>query len=158
MRSLGSRRALLVTGAAALSVAALAACSAGQVAETSLKRPSNQGVNQDNSNSTVVIRNLAVSYNGPMGYPAGSSAPLQLGIYNQTTQEVIVNISSTRPANRPADPTVVFGTSVGLVGGPVAPSSSAIPEPSGSRPPAEPLTSAGPNAGVQGSSASPSAE
>src|SRR3954449_7671360 len=148
MRSLGSRRALLVTGAAALSVAALAACSAGQVAETSLKRPSNQGVNQDNSNSTVVIRNLAVSYNGPMGYPANSSAPLELGLYNQTQQEVIVNISSTRPTDGTADPDVITGTSGGLVGGPATPSSTAIPEPSGSRGPAVPETSEGPNAGV----------
>ena len=49
MRSLGTRRAVLVAGAAALAAVALAGCSAGQVAETALKRPSNQGLNADNS-------------------------------------------------------------------------------------------------------------
>jgi hypothetical protein len=158
MRSLGTRRTVLAAAAAVLASAVVAGCSAGQVAETSLKRPSNQGVNVNNSDNSVLIRNLAVSYNGPMGYPANSSAPLELGLYNQTQQEVIVNISSTRPTDGSADPDVITGTSVGLVGGPATPSSTAIPEPSGSRGPAVPETSEGPNAGVQGTSAAPSVE
>src|SRR3954452_14339772 len=125
MRSRRTRRALMVAGAAALTAVALAGCSAGQVAETSLKRPSNQGVNVNNSDNSVLIRNLLVTYNGPAGYPAGASAPLQLSLYNQTTQQVIVNISSTRPTNRPADRSVVTGTSVGLTGGTATPSSTA---------------------------------
>jgi hypothetical protein len=136
MRSLGSRRAVLATGVAAVAAVALAACSSGQVAETSLKKPSNQGVNADNSNRSVFIRNLSVQYNGTEGYAAGDSAPLELGLYNQTTQAVTVLISSQPLEGAAESQGVVSGSSVGLVGGASAePStpSSAIPEPSGSR-------------------------
>jgi hypothetical protein len=156
MRTLATRRAVLAAGAAAVATAVLAGCSAGQVAETALKRPSAPGVNQENSDGSVAIRNLTIAYNGPQGYPAGGSAPLELGLYNQTTQPITVNISSGRPTNGPVDPEVVTGTSVGLVGGPVTASSAAVPEPSGSRPAARPETSAGPNAGVSTPSTSPS--
>jgi hypothetical protein len=137
MRSLGSRRAVLATGVAAVAAVALAACSSGQVAETSLKKPSNQGVNVDNSNRSVYIRNLAVQYDGIEGYAAGASAPLELGIYNQTTEPVTVLISSQPLQGAVEGQGVVSGSSVGLTGGesdePSTPSS-AIPEPSGSRP------------------------
>lgn len=99
MRTLGTRRAVLAAGAAAVAAAVLAGCSAGQVAETALKRPSNQGVNQDNSDGSVAIRNLAVVYNGTAGYAAGDNAPLQVGLYNQTTQPITVTVSSSRPTD-----------------------------------------------------------
>lgn len=137
MRSLGSRRAVLATGVAAVAAVALAACSSGQVAETSLKKPSNQGVNVDNSDRSVFIRNLSVLYDGTEGYAAGDSAPLELGIYNQTTQPITVLISSQPPAESQEGQGVVSGSSVSLIGGASAEPStpaSAIPEPSGSRP------------------------
>jgi hypothetical protein len=158
MRTLGTRRAILVAGAAAVAAAVLAGCSAGQVAETSMKRPSDPGVNADNSDGSVSIRNLSVVYNGPQGYPAGGSAPLELGLFNQTTQQITVNISSTPPTDGTVDKSVLTGTSVGLSGGPATPSSAAVPEPSGSRPAAQPETSQGANAGVSTPSVMPSAE
>jgi copper(I)-binding protein len=99
MRTLGTRRAVLAAGAAAVVAAVLAGCSAGQVAETSLKRPSDQGVNSDNSDGSVAVRNLSVVYNGTEGYAAGDNAPLELGLYNQTTQPITVTVSSARPTD-----------------------------------------------------------
>src|SRR3954451_21082712 len=94
MRSLGFRRAALATGVAVVAAVALAGCSAGQVAETALKRPSNPGVNADNADGSVVIRNLSVQYPGVQGYAAGGNAPLELGIYNQTRDAITVLVSS----------------------------------------------------------------
>ncbi|MEV8509563.1 hypothetical protein AB0368_32700 [Actinoplanes sp. NPDC051475] len=137
MRSLGTRRAFLATGVATVAAIALAGCSAGQVAETSLKRPSNPGANVGNSKGSVVIRNLSVQYPGIEGYAAGENAPLELGIYNQTRQAITVLVSSQPLAGAGDKQGVVSGKQVGLVGGaaatPSAPAT-AIPEPSGSRP------------------------
>ena len=130
MRSLGTRRAALATGVATLAAIALAGCSAGQVAETALKNPSVYGVNSASSDRSVFIRNLAVAYPGTAGYPAGADAPLNVVLSNQTKQAITVLVSS-RPA---AD--AVSAKSVGLTGRSAASSapSTAIPEPSGSRP------------------------
>src|SRR5690349_23300089 len=117
MRSLGTRRAALATGVATLAAIALAGCSAGQVAETSLKNPSVYGVNADSPDGAVFIRNLAVAYNGTTGYPAGADAPLQLGLYNQTKQPVTVLISSQPIAGGAPNQGVVSAESVGLAGG-----------------------------------------
>jgi hypothetical protein len=155
MRSLGTRHLAMVAGLAAATAVAFAGCSAGQVAETSLKRPSNQGLNEENSNNTVAIRNLAVSYNGPEGYAAGDSAPLEVGLYNETSQPVTVLISSRQPDASRAK-TVVSGTNVALVGGQPSSPSTAIPEPSGSRDAAVPETSNGPSGSVEAPSTSPS--
>ena len=139
MRTLGTRRVALLASAAAVAVA-LAGCSAGQVAETSLKRPSNQGVNTQNNTGSVVIRNLAVSYNGPAGYQPGTDAPLELGLYNQTRGEITVRVSSAAPQQAGA-PTegVVVASAVSLVGG----TASSSAEPSAS---ADPSSSADPSA------------
>ena len=137
MRSLVTRRAGLATGVATLAAIALAGCSAGQVAETSVKNPSIYGVNSQNSDASIYVRNLAVAYDGTAGYAAGEDAPLQLGLYNQTDEAITVLISSQPAAESTAQEEVVSARSVALVGGasttPSAPST-AIPEPSGSRP------------------------
>jgi hypothetical protein len=137
MRSLGTRRAARATGVATLAAIALAGCSAGQVAETANKNPSVYGVNADSSDSSVSIRNLAVAYEGTAGYPAGAAVPLQVGLYNQTREPVTVLVSSQPVTATTAKQGVLSAQSVGLVGGsstaPSAPST-AIPEPSGSRP------------------------
>jgi hypothetical protein len=141
MRSLGTRRVALITGAATVAVIALGACSAGQVAETANLETAISGVDAATANGSVLIRNLQVIYSGTKGYPAGSAAPLELSLYNQTTQPVTVLISS-RPVQNPAPKEgVVSARQVGLVGGqPPSSSASAAPEPSGSRPPATPIT------------------
>src|SRR5690349_17037426 len=136
MRSLVTRRAAVATGVATLAAIALAGCSAGQVAETSLKKPSVYGVNAESSDGSVFIRNLAVGYDGTAGYAAGANAPLHLGLYNQTKQTITVLISSRPDTATTGKDSVVSAKSVGLVGGSAAPSAAptAIPEPSGSRP------------------------
>jgi hypothetical protein len=139
MRLSGVRRATMAAGLATAAALTLSACSAGQVAETSLKKPSNSGVNASTADGSVYIRNLQVVYNGPEGYPAGESAPLEVAIYNRTKQQIVVNISSTPPATPGGQ--VISARQVGLTGGPApAESASAAPEPSGSRPPATPDT------------------
>jgi len=150
MRSLGTRRAALLAGAAAVAVVALTGCSAGQVAETALKKPSVYGVNTQNSNGSVLIRGLAVTYNGPEGYEKGADAPLEVNLFNQTTESITVLISSA-----PAE-SAVSGTSVGLVGAASDEGSSQAPEPSGSRPAAVPNTSNGPSDSVTQPSTQPS--
>jgi hypothetical protein len=158
MRSLGTRRAALLAGVATVAAVALAGCSAGQIAETSLKRPSNQGVNADNSDMSVAIRNLAVTYNGTTGYAKGDSAPLEVGLYNQTTQPITVLISSKPAENAVENDGVISAESVGLSGGPSATSapSTTLPNPSGSRDAAVPETSSGPSGSVEQPSSSPS--
>jgi hypothetical protein len=136
MRSLGSRRAALATGVAAVAAVALAGCSTGQVAETAIKNPSVYGVNAENSDRSVLIRNLAVAYDGTTGYAAGADAPLQVGIYNDTKQTITVLVSSQPMTGAPEKAGIVSARSVGLVGASATQSApaTAIPEPSGSRP------------------------
>ena len=131
MRILGNRRAVRSASVAVVAAVALAGCSAGQVAETAIKRPSNPGVNVNNSNNTVGIRNLAVTYPGPAGFPAGSAAPLEMGLFNLTTQPITVLISST-PEATSGGQTVVGASSVQIFGGSSAGSSE--PTPSGAAP------------------------
>ena len=140
MRSMGTRRAALFAGVATVAAAALTGCSAGQVAETANKEPSIYGVNTQNADGSVLIRGLAVTYGTVQGYPAGGNAPLELGLYNETSQPVRVRITS-QPATDGGEG-VVAARSVGLTG--AAPSASAPPsgipseaEPTGSRPPAQ---------------------
>ncbi|MFI5932501.1 hypothetical protein [Actinoplanes sp. NPDC051494] len=160
MRTLGSRRAMLATGVAAVASIALAGCSAGQVAETALKRPSTPGVNADNANRSVFIRNLSVAYPGTKGYARGATATLEVGLYNQTTEPVTVLISSQPATGVSAGDDVVAARLVALIGGgsaspavpAAAPSSSATPTPSPAESSAAPSESASPE-----ESASPSA-
>jgi hypothetical protein len=136
MRSLGTRRAALATGVATLAAIALAGCSAGQVAETALKNSSVYGANAASSDNSVFIRNLAVAYNGTKGYAAGADAPLQVGLFNQTRETITVLVSSQPRTAEAGKEGVVSARSVTVAGVTAAPSapSSAIPEPSGSRP------------------------
>jgi len=145
MRSLVTRRAALATGVATLAAIALAGCSAGQVAETSLKKSSVYGVNAASSDQSVFIRNLAVAYKGSTGYPAGADATLQVGLYNQTRQTVTVLISSKPAADATGKDTVVSAQSVGLVGGAAAPPTAAS-TPSPSTPGSEQSAGASPSA------------
>jgi len=135
MRTLGTRRALLVAGAAAAAAVALAGCSAGQVAETSLKRPSNQGVNSPNANNSVLIRNLFVPYTGTAGYAKDQPAPLELTLVNQTTDEVRVTVSSSTPTDGTVVPTILTGKTVSLGGSGLADTPSPSPSPSDTQTP-----------------------
>jgi hypothetical protein len=142
MRLLGTRRAAVVAGVATVAAVALTGCSAGQVAETALKRSSVPGVNATTADGSVAIRNLLINYPGPEGYPAGGSAPIEVALSNETNAPIVVNVSSRPPEASDAQAGVVSGSMVGLVGGESSASAepSVAPEPSGSRPAATPDT------------------
>ncbi|AGL21355.1 hypothetical protein [Actinoplanes sp. N902-109] len=137
MRSLGTHRAVLATGVAAVAAFALAGCGAGQVAETAIKKPSVPGVNADNADRSVFIRNLSVEYAGIEGYAAGDDATLGLGLYNQTESPITVLISSQPATGNPKGDDVVSAQRIGITGESAAeaasPAPSVAPEPSGSR-------------------------
>jgi hypothetical protein len=111
---------------------ALAGCSAGQVAETANLKAAVSGLDTSTPDGSLLIRNLQVIYNGPQGYPANSSAPVEMSLFNQTQSPITVQISSRPQPNVSQD--VVSAQQVGLTGGAAAASPSANPEPSGSRP------------------------
>jgi hypothetical protein len=138
MRSLGTRRAALGMGVAAVAAMALTGCGSGQIAETAKIVPATDGVNTTNSDSSVAIRNLVVAYPGTKGYPSGGSAPLELGIFNRTAQPLTVSVTSTPPAGAAAEKKagVVAAQSVSLVGAGPSAATSGIPgsaEPTGTR-------------------------
>ncbi len=140
-RTMGTRRAVLLVGAAAAAAVTLSGCGAGQIAETSNKDPSVYGINTQNADGSVLIRNLSVAYGTTAGYPAGASVPIEVGLYNETTQPVTVQISS-RPSTEQREG-VVSARAVNLIGTlPRATSSAPGPDvvqTGGSRAPARPL-------------------
>jgi hypothetical protein len=83
-----------------------------------------------------------VTYNGTEGYPAGGNAPLEVAIFNETTHEVTVLVSSRQPDPALAGNEVAGANSVVIAGGSnafAAPSDSASPSvepsPAGNTPP-----------------------
>ena len=146
MRSLGTRRVTLAAGVATVAVIALAGCSAGQVAETALLKSPISGLNTSSPDGSLQIRNLQVLYNSPEGYPANGLAPLEVALFNHTSTEMTVLISSKPLQNEVAG--VVSAQQVGLSGGSAAasaaPSSapSAIPSAGASSAPSEPAAPA----------------
>ena len=139
-RTMGTRRAALLAGAAAAAVAALSACGAGQIAETALKDASVYAASAESADGSLLIRGLAVAYGSPEGYPAGANVPLEVHLFNQTTRPITVTVSSAPSATQAEG--VLSARSVNLIG-PVPTSTATAPsgdlEPSGSRPPAVPL-------------------
>jgi hypothetical protein len=156
MRSLGTRRAVQVAGAATVAVVALAGCSAGQTAETSLLQTPVSGLNTASPDGGLLIRNLQVAYGDSAGYPVNSTAPLEVSLFNQTQQPLTVTISSQPQTTVTAG--IVSAGSVGISGGATGsasptPSGSASPTPSGSASPT-PSGSASPT--PSGSASAPS--
>lgn len=148
MRSLGTRRAVQVAGAATVAALGLAGCSAGQVAETANLKAPVAGINTSSADGGLLIRNLQVLYNGPLGYPANGSAPLQVSLYNQTEQAITVTISSKPVTDQ--QPGIVSAQQVGVLGGASGGDASAAPSPA----PA-PSDSAAPSAAPAAPSAAP---
>src|ERR1051325_149263 len=114
MRSVVTGRAAQVAGIAAVAAIALSGCSAGQVAETALKRPSVPGVNAETADRSVAVRNLHVAYNGPEGYKAGDTAPLEVSLVNQTETPISVSITSRPRANVAPNQGIISAQRVGL--------------------------------------------
>ncbi|MGC4895033.1 hypothetical protein [Micromonospora sp. DT31] len=121
----GSRRpALLLAGTAAAAGLLLSGCGTGQIAETANKIPSVQGVNVQTSDNLYKVRGLYVQFPGPKGYEAGSNAPLNVVIYNDSQSPVTVTVTTDS-----AREILLTGSGAG---------SSGAPTPSGS--PTEPAT------------------
>jgi hypothetical protein len=115
MRSLGTYRAAQVAGAATVAVLALAGCSAGQTAETSLLQTPVSGLNTASPDGGLQIRNLQVAYKDSTGYLANSDAPLEVSLFNQTQQPLTVTITSKPQTTVVAG--IVSAGQVGISGG-----------------------------------------
>jgi hypothetical protein len=124
MRSLGT-----LAGVATVAALALAGCSAGQAAETSLLQTPVSGLNTSSPDGGLQIRNLQVTYNSAEGYAANGSAPLEVSLFNQTRNPITVTISS--PAQQTVTQGIVSAEQVGLTGPAPTPSSSIASDPVG---------------------------
>lgn len=128
------RRTALACGTAAAAALLAAGCSAGQVAETARKAPSAPGANGQATVSdtagaavgTVSVRDVQVVYKDSAGYPPGGTAPLDVRIFNDTSQEVTVDVSS------PAADSVVLTVGAAAPTRAPEPAESASPDASGS--------------------------
>lgn len=129
------RATLLLAGLGAAGSMLLSGCGAGQIAETAAKASSIPGVNAEvkAAGGSYLIRNLAVAYRDPKGYAAGSNAPVEVAIFNETDKPVTVRITSDG------------ARAVVLTGATAAPApSAATPTPSGSEGSASPGSIIGP--------------
>ncbi len=98
------RRRLVVPAVAValtLPTGLLAACSSGQLAETSLITSGVPGakatVKAGEPDQTIQIANATVDYNGPKGYAAGDSAPLSIWIFDNTDKDItLTGVTSTQ--------------------------------------------------------------
>jgi hypothetical protein len=76
-----------------VSASGLAACSAGQVTQTSTQVASVPGAHADvgealNGGPALALRNVMFAYNSSAGYAAGGKAPLIVRIFNETALPV----------------------------------------------------------------------
>ncbi|WP_326549850.1 hypothetical protein [Micromonospora sp. NBC_01813] len=139
----GHRRvAVLLSGAAVTGALLLSGCAAGQIAETAVKSSSIGGVNIDAPDGSVSLRNLSVPYPGTEGYPAGGSAVIEVGLYNNTNEPIAIRVSAAAVTDTDQE-TLVQVESVVLGGSDEAaatpspePDPSASPEPDATEAPA----------------------
>lgn len=88
------RAALLLGGAATATALLLSGCGTGQIAETAAMVPTVSGVNIQTADNLFGLRNLAVRYLDPEGYPTGGDAPLEVTIFNDSLKPVTVTVTS----------------------------------------------------------------
>ncbi|SBT48855.1 hypothetical protein [Micromonospora auratinigra] len=148
----GSRRAaLLLAGTATAAGLLLSGCGAGQVAETSNKIPSVQGVNVQTSDNLYKVRGLYVQYPGEKGYQAGGNAPLNVVLYNDSKSPVTVTVTTDSARE------ILLTGSAPSGGSSVAPTGSPTEPASASPSPTETNDTSSPSPSESGSaSASPS--
>jgi hypothetical protein len=83
-----------VAGALAVATGLLAACSAGQLAATSMVVPAVAGgqgsVEAGSPTETIGIANATLDYPGVDGYKRGASAPVTLWIFNNTSTDIVL--------------------------------------------------------------------
>lgn len=89
---------MIFAGGAAAIALALSGCSAGLNSQTAAQVPVVPGTNVTvagpGGQGTVSVRDVQIAYPGVDGYQAGSSAPLLIRIFNDTSAEVEVTITS----------------------------------------------------------------
>jgi len=112
----GHRRvAVLFAGAAVASGLLLSGCGTGQIAETATKATAINGVNLESPDGAVSVRDLSVPYPGVEGYPAGGSAPVEVGLFNNTNDPVTVRVSAAPVTDE--DWATVVGAETVVIGG-----------------------------------------
>jgi hypothetical protein len=90
----GSRRAAVLAGTAAAASLLMSGCGAGQIAETAAMKPTVSGINAQTADNAYKIRNVAVAYQSTSGYTAGSNAPVEGAIYNDSGSAVTVKVTT----------------------------------------------------------------
>lgn len=94
----GARRAGLLLAGAAATLLLASGCAAGQIAETANKAPGVPGLNVElrtPEGGSYKVRNLLIAYPGLNGYPAGGNAPVEVAIFNDTSEPVTVTVTSS---------------------------------------------------------------
>lgn len=72
----------LLAGSAAVVVALLSGCGAGQVTETTTIVPPLTGIDGQTADGSLAVRDVTVAYPGPAGYRAGEPVPLLVRVFN----------------------------------------------------------------------------
>jgi hypothetical protein len=91
------RSLTLLAGAAAATALLASGCGAGQIAETAEMKPAVPGANAQldvSQDENIAVRNAMVAYEGIEGYKAGSDAPLEVWIFNDTESAITVTVTS----------------------------------------------------------------
>jgi hypothetical protein len=125
-------------------------CGAGQIAETANLVPAVPGgsgtvavpalPSDPSSGGTVSVQNVTFDYNGPAGYPVGSSVPISVRIINTSGVNLELTGVQAAAVQPPGDlGTVALVSASASVGTPSA-APSALPTPSGSVSPSAPAS------------------
>ena len=109
---------------AVIAAGALAACGAGQIAETSTIVSAVPGGSTsiavptaDNPNGALFIKNVTVDYNDVNGYSVGATAPLSMWIINQSTHPLVVTAGAAKLVDPTKATTLTPVGSMSLSGG-----------------------------------------
>jgi hypothetical protein len=157
-----NRRPLLagaVAASAALATGLLAACSAGQVAQTAGIEPAVPGVSAQTVGYPVYVRNAVVDYSEPKGYRSGAKAPLALWIFNNSHQPVSLVSVTAAQGNQPAQVVLSTGSSTASSASPGSSPACSVPTSPSAVPAPTATASASPSASASSSAskaASPS--
>jgi hypothetical protein len=137
-----------VAGALAVATGLLAACSAGQLAATSMVVPAVAGaqasVDAGSPTETITVNNATLDYPGTQGYKKGANVPVTLWIFNNTTKDVTLTGASSDAGQVLVSP----GSHSGALSPCLASARPIQPNPSTGAPTAGVLPSAGASAGV----------
>jgi hypothetical protein len=137
-----------VAGVLAIATGLLAACGAGQLAATSLVVPVVAGgqasVEAGSRTETITVSNATLDYPGTQGYKQGSTAPVTLWIFNNTTKDITL----TGASSGAGEVRIATGNHSGAVSPCLASARPIQPNPSTGAPTAGVLPSAGASGGA----------